>query len=85
MKSSELPGQQRRTPVAATSHAFDKEDGIADRLAGWIKEAMRLANEYLLTGKESHLVAFQTHMGGMLEHVYKHLRHKARSQGAVRN
>jgi hypothetical protein len=43
------------------------------QFAAWRREAARLAREYLRTGQEIHRLAFERHMGGMLQRFRKSL------------
>jgi hypothetical protein len=81
------PGQRNPSAVSDVrlANGYLDAKGAQASFTAWQREAVRLASEYLRTGREIHRLAFERHVGGMLEHVYKHLRHKARSQGAVRN
>jgi hypothetical protein len=70
------PGQKRNRPhslaagAGRTSIELAKQYHVAQptptQIAAWQREAIRLAKEYLRTGREIHGKAFEKHVAGML-------------------
>ena len=69
--------RKRRTPEVcglpgqSTNGLWNEYHGIIANqgeslVHNWMKEARRLAGEFLLTGRPNHRKAFERHMGGIL-------------------
>jgi hypothetical protein len=59
------------TKTLRLAAAYLPVGGSQAQFKAWQREAARLAREYLRTGRPIHRLAFERHMGGMLQRFRK--------------
>ena len=67
------PGQKRRSPALCGNPGSDLQLAAMYQVPaptqGWFLEGVRLAEEYLRTGRQSHLAALERHVAGILQRM----------------
>jgi hypothetical protein len=66
----EASGAVRAAKHQTKNNIIPAMSGVNARMVqGWMRRGQRIAESYLLTKNETHRIAFERHMGGILQRV----------------